>query len=594
MKKGYSINVLYLFLSLVFHFGGQAQYIIDTPTELQDLRGLPQEVVYAAHTGPVVFSGEDLYFSIYCFNVQTRKASTTSRIAYADLISPEGDQVLRAKILLRSGQGQGSFFIPADLKTGSYKLLAYTNWMKNSGVSQVYQDDILIVNPYRGDAFQASGPPVDSVTPVVNKEEAAFLSVDMPRKAYGLREAVPLALRNYKGVLGYGNYTIWVKKKEAIPYSQHQSGAEFVSIYNKAQQAITLEIGDSLYLPEQRGELVYGTIRSREPEIDVTNLEVALNFPGDQFLLDFARCDRKGNFYHYILEPNQEESVIIQPLTDRGQFTAGIYAPGPLDPTGLKFAPYRIPDSLKAHVVQRSVQNQIEHQFFAVKPDSLIEEYPYDPFLGGVVTKIMLDDYTRFKTLAETLEEVVPFAGFRRLGPDRYYVRIAQDFQSFNEPYNNNPALVLVDGVYIHNPGELREMDARQLESISLVREPYDFNYRSFHGILYIATKNGDYDQQYKGERVFKDMVMRPQPVISYFKQHYSMEENTYDRIPDYRRLLFWKPNLELQSGKADFTFFTSDVEGTYELFVEGFTTYGKPISMRYEFEVQNKNASAR
>ena len=38
------------------------------------------------------------------------------------------------------------------------------------------------------------------------------------------------------------------------------------------------------------------------------------------------------------------------------------------------------------------------------------------------------------------------------------------------------------------------------------------------------------------------------------------------------------------------FEFFTSDVEGTYEVILNGFTSYGKPLHVVKEIEVVAKN----
>jgi len=53
----------------------QAQYVISSLEELQDLKSLPQEKVYVNHTGPMVFTGEYVHYAFYCFNAQNNRAS---------------------------------------------------------------------------------------------------------------------------------------------------------------------------------------------------------------------------------------------------------------------------------------------------------------------------------------------------------------------------------------------------------------------------------------------------------------------------------------------------------------------------------------
>lgn len=56
--------------------------------------------------------------------------------------------------------------------------------------------------------------------------------------------------------------------------------------------------------------------------------------------------------------------------------------------------------------------------------------------------------------------------------------------------------------------------------------------------------------------------------------------------IPDCRYQLLWEPNIRLREPVRYFDFYTSQVPGRYEVVLEGFTSYGKPISLKAYFEV--------
>ena len=43
--------------------------------------------------------------------------------------------------------GQGDFFLPADVVSGNYKIIAYTQWMKNGIDQHYFQSNIVIINP---------------------------------------------------------------------------------------------------------------------------------------------------------------------------------------------------------------------------------------------------------------------------------------------------------------------------------------------------------------------------------------------------------------------------------------------------------------
>ena len=80
--------------------------------------------------------------------------------------------------------------------------------------------------------------------------------------------------------------------------------------------------------------------------------------------------------------------------------------------------------------------------------------------------------------------------------------------------------------------------------------------------------------------------LFRPELAKDYFQQDYRYSER-YKRIPDYRNQLVWEPQFRLDSTSKDFSFYTSDVKGAYEVVLEGFNEQGKPLSLRRVIEVR-------
>jgi len=52
-------------------------------------------------------------------------------------------------------------------------------------------------------------------------------------------------------------------------------------------------------------------------------------------------------------------------------------------------------------------------------------------------------------------------------------------------------------------------------------------------------------------------------------------------RIPDYRQQLLWMPEFNFYGNEQEITFYTSDNKGVYEISFEGFTSQGKPVSIK-------------
>jgi hypothetical protein len=97
--------------------------------EAKELR----EKIYLQTDKSFYISGEICWFKSYVVDASRHKPFSLSKVAYVEILNRESKPVLQGKILLQQGIGSGSFFIPLYLPSGSYKIRAYTNWMKNFG-----------------------------------------------------------------------------------------------------------------------------------------------------------------------------------------------------------------------------------------------------------------------------------------------------------------------------------------------------------------------------------------------------------------------------------------------------------------------------
>ena len=569
---------------------GHSQYVIKDGSELMNLKKVPQEKAYVDHNGPLILSGEYLYYSIHCFNAQTNNPTKISTIGYVALVNEAKDFVFEHKVKLSKGHGYGDFFVSTDIPSGRYKLLGYTQWMKNSGLSQVFKDDIIIINPYLADQstlLKNTSLSLSSTSIETNSiSDSSIITLSTNKTTYTPREKVNLNIKNYKGTLGYGSYTIKVKRKEEIAIPSSLNSVTYGNAYFNADKEIKQTIGDSIFLPEQRGELVYGTVTNANSGLPAENLPVVISIPGKESLLKFSKTDQNGNFYSYIRKDRKNPMAVIQVEDQSEMYTIEKGTPSPIDLADLSFANFRLSKEQTEYIKNRSVLNQIENQFFASKPDSILQSNPIDIFNGGIPEVIILDEYTRFPTLEETLVEVVKFSGFRKANTNDAYIRIGQDFKSYNEDYNDFPAIVLIDGVFIPKHEQIRTFDSRKIEKISLTRDQFRLGTKEYQGIISIETFDTDFLEGYTAKNSLVVAFSQPVTKKNYFVQTYQPGDTSFDRIPDYRRMLYWNPNLNIKDSSYDFKFFTSDSEGTYEVILNGFTSYGKPLHVIKEIKV--------
>ncbi|MGB7841464.1 MAG: hypothetical protein WBL21_01640, partial [Salinimicrobium sp.] len=139
---------------LVFGFFGgltaRGQAVRKSAASKKLLEVAPREEVFLHYNSSLLFPGEYLLYKVYTLSGagSSKSYSELSNIAYVELIGEEGDVVFSHKVKLDQGTGQADFFVPTTVASGNYKLISYTNWMKNWR-GNFYEADITIINPYQ-------------------------------------------------------------------------------------------------------------------------------------------------------------------------------------------------------------------------------------------------------------------------------------------------------------------------------------------------------------------------------------------------------------------------------------------------------------
>lgn len=106
-----------------------------------------RENVYLHLSSSDLLVGESLYFSSYTYSESSGNLSKLSSILYIEILDQKGESVYQTKIQQHDGIGNGSYYLPSDLETGYYHIVAYTRWMQN--FNDFYHQTITIINPYK-------------------------------------------------------------------------------------------------------------------------------------------------------------------------------------------------------------------------------------------------------------------------------------------------------------------------------------------------------------------------------------------------------------------------------------------------------------
>lgn len=579
-------------LNLVF-----AQVVLKTENQVLGFTDLPSESTFVHTNASFLLTGEYLYYKVFCFEGEESELTKLSKIAYVELVGKDMNPIFKHKISLKNGVGQGDFFIPTDIVSGNYKLIAYTNWMLNEGLKDFHQSDITIINPYRSnqpELLKSNNLRTDSLNTIEpdtllkavlapkNIDDFGSLQIKLNGERFAKRQKVSFVLKGLSSSqIRPGNYSISVRKKDLISEPFPNDGFDLVGKKGESKKKNNIRVGDTIVLPELRGELYQGSVVALQNDKSVRNLKVAVSIPGEDYVLDVVRTDVLGNFQVNVMKAYSGEKILVQVLNQNPEaFRIVKRQPKAIDYAALDFKEVKIDLAAREEILRRSIHNQIENSFFQFRPDSILNVSP-ELFFDDKEKKIyLLDDYTLFRTLRETFVEIIQDVSSIRIGKDNFAIRVkGYDYASIRDI----APLIVLDGCVIQDHNALLDFDARYIEDITVFRHSFLVGPELYEGAIIIKTETGEGYTSFQYEGAISTFnVLRPQPDKKYFVQWYDKRSNEQNRrLPDDRVQLLWMPKLKLTENEFKIDFYTSDVVGEFEIHIMGITADKNPVSIR-------------
>jgi hypothetical protein len=579
MKKTILLILLAFSVNVTF-----AQYILKTAEDIKWYEGLAQEKVVVSANTSVIFTGESMYYKVYSFNSKTNNYSNNSKIAYVELVG-DGNVVFKQKVKLLKGVGAGDFFIPATVKSGNYKLIGYTQWMKNGVKDNFYQTDIVILNPYEANAnVDEAGSIAEnfkkSNSIANNTEQVIALKTDV--NAYEKRSKVSLDVTLVGS--GFGNYSVSVRKKYDI--ANISNPISYIAEPSSNLTSKPRAIGESIYLPEFVGEMITGQVINKTTGEPEAGKDIVLSVLSEEVFQDLVKTNDYGIFYFQLKDNYSRSEALVQVLgKDRDNYSIKVNENESVDYNVLKFNKFQLSSEYQNMIVERSIHNQVQNAYFSTKQDTLKNDLYPEPFFGNPPTVYQLDDYKRFPTISETIVEVIDHVWDQKAENGKRSIDVRE--REFDPYYGIDLApMVLIDGAFIQDHQSALDFDATKVKTIKVHREEYYYGKIVYQGIVRIETFEGNYAESISGDYLKKFNMFSPQPTKGYFNQSHDLKFDKKNRIPDFREQLFWNPSIEFTKRIMNYEFFTSDVIGDFEIILEGFTNLGEPVYLREVFTV--------
>ena len=555
-----------------------------TPNELH-------ERVYVLTDKHLYLAGEQILMKLLTTDAE-QIPIVFSKIAYVELVADSVSQI-QIKVELTGGTGTGRMALPADLPTGYYRLIAYTQFMRNEGADVFFEKNIVVVNTFVVSSFKFQ---VSSFMNDANKPETSLVLREVQanfnlQTQQGDRKSTPLQT----------NKTTYTKRERGelilndLPDNIHTlsvsiAGKDFIPVAESdaLSESIDLTVSkrEKEFLPEYEGHIITGKIVDNHTGIvgvDDVLLSPGLAFPGEGIRFFAGQKSETGDvrFFTSGISETKEIATIIYHVDDK--YRLDIQSPFVLHYVPKQMPVLHIDSAHYEQLLARSVALQAFYYFSDDNSDH--QKIPESLFKLKPSMSYPLDDYTRFTTMREVFIEFIIGARFRKRDGKQELQVLTK--RGSNYVYGTMP-LVLLDGVPISNHDAIYSYDPLSVEQINIYYGPCTLGGYLFDGIVELTTYRHIHADLNLTKSTQISTYEGPQLPYRLNTPDYSQEKNRRSRVPDSRHTLLWNPDVRT-NGKTSvrLPFDTSDLTGEFQVTVEGITKDGEVIYATTIFKVE-------
>jgi hypothetical protein len=328
------------------------------------------------------------------------------------------------------------------------------------------------------------------------------------------------------------------------------------------------------YPPEYFGHIIHGkVVDSRNGPVPLTS--AFLSVPSKRTQFRVTTSDSSGKVKFELIDFYGSSEIIVQTNPTKDS-TAHLEIDNPFSQKYSGFNPpdFSIPAKGSPSLLDHSIHAQVQRVYEGAKMDHTLLQYvDTNTFYIIPDEKYLLDDYTRFLTMEEVFREYVHSTSVVR-NRDNFHIYL---YDLTARLFFEDAPLILIDGVPFFNFNEIISQNPMKIKQIDLINRQYAMGYKTYSGVLNMTTYHGDLD----GIELDPHVIVLDYPGIpeerQFFSPQYETELQINSRMPDYRNTMYWAPGVKSGSdGKAQVSFYSSDLPGKYALVIQGLSNKGE------------------
>ncbi|WP_276480485.1 hypothetical protein [Paraflavitalea pollutisoli] len=339
------------------------------------------------------------------------------------------------------------------------------------------------------------------------------------------------------------------------------------------------------FAPEYAGHQIVGKLSHANTGQPVANSKAFLSIAGTKLHFYPVMSGAQGEVQFDVRNYYGPGEIIVQAedQTD-SNFHVDIKNPYFDKYSDYQPAPFYLSPSLQGALTEGSINMQVQNAYYSDRLTQFgLPRIDTMPFYGNGYPKYLMDDYVRFTTTEEILREYVPDVAVRKSGGEfQLYI-----FNWEIERHYRGSPLVLLDGVPV-SIQKIMTYDPMKLRQLQVVTDRYVTGEFTFDGIISFSTYHGDLTELKLDNKAVIIDYDGLQLQREFYSPSYETPEKSASRLPDFRNLLYWSPDVVTDaSGKAKLHFFSSDLKGRYAVVLQGMDNTGHAGSTSFSFEVK-------
>lgn len=344
------------------------------------------------------------------------------------------------------------------------------------------------------------------------------------------------------------------------------------------------------FLPEIEGHMVTARVVHTATDRPAENIPGFLSIPGPGFHLYTGHSNKEGRIHFFAKNFYGPAELVAQPnMADKdSSYRIDIETPFSESYSLRKVPAFRTNEMATGGLQTKSVNMQVYNVYTAGKTSlSLPEKMDTAGFYGASRINYALDDYVRFPTMEEVLREYVREINVYR---NNNGLTLALIRRLFNGIAEKKTPLVLIDGVpVLDDMNKIFRYDPLKVKDLRIVNKQYYLGTHVFEGIAHFKTYAGRPEGLELDKKAtvldYEGLQMKRE----FYHPVYETENQRQSRLPDFRTVLYWSPELRTHTdGKQSLSFYTSDLAGQYIGVMQGLTADGVAGSRTFTIAVKD------